>query len=75
MVAYEAMTKKQAIALFGTPKDIALALGVSRQRIYMWPDRLAQHDVDRVVGAALRLGVAGPEELLALGGNRRRGKR
>lgn len=33
------MTKSEAIALFGSPNALRLALGLkTRQAIYMWPD-------------------------------------
>lgn len=35
---------------------MAEALGVTRQRVYQMPKRLRPFEVDRVVGAALRLG-------------------
>jgi hypothetical protein len=51
------MTKQQAIAIFGTTQlDLALALGVSRGRIGQWGDTLKQEQIDRVIGAAVRLG-------------------
>lgn len=50
------MTKAEAIALFGSPKELGEALGISRHAIYQWPDDLEQHHVDRVTGAAMRLG-------------------
>lgn len=52
------MTKKQAIRLFGgTPGDLARGLGVTRQRVAQLPLRLRPREIDRVVGAALRLGL------------------
>jgi hypothetical protein len=56
------MTKEQAIAIFGSPKEMGRALGISRHAIYQWPDVLDQERIDRVVGAALRLGMALPTE-------------
>lgn len=50
------MLKSQAIALFGGAPQLAEALGVTRQRVYQMPKRLRPFEVDRVVGAALRLG-------------------
>ena len=61
------MTKKQAIALFGTSHaNMAKALGVSRVRITQWPDQLTDKQADRVRGAALRLGIP----LTSLGADR-----
>lgn len=51
------MSKDQAIKLFGQVKDLANALGVTRQAIYQWPDELPQHQIDRINGAALRVGL------------------
>lgn len=59
------MKKTEAIDLFGTPAKLANALGVTRHAIYMWQDDLPQTTVDRVVGAAVRLGkmpMAAPDE-------------
>lgn len=50
------MLKSQAITLFGGAPQLAEALGVTRQRIYQMPKKLRPFEVDRVVGAALRLG-------------------
>lgn len=52
------MTKSEAVAIFGnTQKALAKAVGLSRGRISQWPDELTQEQVDRVLGAAVRLGV------------------
>ncbi len=51
------MTKKQALKLFGGLKPMAEALGISRQAIDQWPDKLTQKQADWVSGAALRLGL------------------
>ena len=52
------MTKAEAIKLFGdTGADLARALGLTRARISQIPDGdLPQDIVDRINGAALRLG-------------------
>lgn len=51
------MTKQEAIDLFGGKvKDLAQAMGVVSQAISQWPDELPQDYVDRVIGAAMRLG-------------------
>lgn len=51
------MTKQEAILLFGTrQRDLADAIGVSEGRISQWPDELKQEQIDRVLGAAMRLG-------------------
>lgn len=51
------MTKTEAIALFGSrQQDLADAIGLSRTAITQWPERLRQDQIDRVIGAAMRLG-------------------
>lgn len=59
-VYHVTMKKIEAIAMFGSPKDLAAALGVTRQAIYQWPEDLSQEASDRVIGAAARLGKAMP---------------
>lgn len=52
------MLKTEAIALFGTSAaDLARALGVTRSAVSQWPEVLAQDQADRVIGAAVRLGL------------------
>jgi len=48
------MTKTEAFAKFGTPREIALLLGISRQAIYQWPETLSQRTIDRLYGAQRR---------------------
>lgn len=61
------MFKGAAIALFGRAADLARALDVTPQAIYQWPDELDQERVDRVMGAALRLGkVSAPDVFRAI---------
>lgn len=45
--------------MFGGMTELAQALGVDRSRISQWPPEgdLPQRDADRVMGAALRLGL------------------
>lgn len=50
------MTKTYAIALFGTQAELARALGISPQAVDQWPDDLKQGQIDRVIGASVRLG-------------------
>ena len=50
------MHKSEAIRLFGTKQQhLADALGVTRQLISAWPDELRPEQVDRVLGAFLRV--------------------
>jgi UTP--glucose-1-phosphate uridylyltransferase len=53
------MTRQDAIELFGSLQSLADALGVDRSRISQWPPdgELPLRDSDRVMGAALRLGL------------------
>lgn len=51
------MTKTQAIKMFKTVPALAAALGISRQAIYQWPERLSQRTADEIRGAAVRLGL------------------
>ena len=59
------MKKRDAAKLFGgTQSALARALQVSRQRIHQLPEDLPTYYQDRVVGAAHRLGISLPVELL-----------
>lgn len=51
------MTKNDAANLFNGIPALALALGITRHAIYQWPDDLRQEQQDRVIGAAIRLGL------------------
>ena len=50
------MYKSTAIEIFGNLSALADALSTTRQTIYNWPEELEQHQTDRVIGAAIRLG-------------------
>ena len=51
------MNKRQAKNLFGgRDQDLARAVGVTRSAVSQWKDELTQEQIDRVMGAALRLG-------------------
>ena len=57
MINIHPMSKADAIAIFGTAAELSRAIGVTRSAIAQWPDRLDQGQSDRVVGAAVRLGL------------------
>ncbi|MCV6795796.1 Cro/CI family transcriptional regulator [Achromobacter ruhlandii] len=54
------MTKQEAIEMFGTGAALARALGITRGAISLWPSDLDQARIDRVRGAAMRLGKSLP---------------
>lgn len=52
------MTKTEAIQLHGgTQKALAAHLQISQPAVCMWPDELPVAFSDRVIGAAVRLGI------------------
>lgn len=52
------MKKLDAIHVFGrTGADLGRAIGVTHKRISQLPDDLGQPYIDRIVGAAVRLGL------------------
>lgn len=52
------LTKQQAVRLFGGQvKGLAAALGLTSSAISQWPEELSPQRADRVIGAAVRLGV------------------
>lgn len=53
------MTKTDAIQLFGSQTALARALGLTDSAVSQWPDELTQERIDRVTGAAIRLGLLG----------------
>ena len=63
------MTKKEAINLISgnkRPTQVALAqaVGVTKQAIWFWDDILNESQANQVLGAAIRLGITIPDELL-----------
>lgn len=50
------MTKKEAIALFEDVKELADALGCTREAIYQWPENLSDGLKNKVIGAAYQKG-------------------
>lgn len=51
------MTKTQASQLFNGIPRMAQVLGVTRSAVYQWPEELPRAMEDRVVGAAVRIGI------------------
>lgn len=58
-----AMTKNQAVQMFGGVPALADALGITRQAIYQWPEVLDIERADRLIGAAVRLGIELPSTI------------
>jgi hypothetical protein len=59
------MTKNQAAELFGTSHaGLGRHLNLSRQAISRWPHELTDVQTERVLGAALRLRIRIPRELI-----------
>lgn len=58
------MTKKDLARIFGSKAAAGRALRVTRQAIQAWPDVLPQNYVDRVIGAAYRLDIDIPQDIL-----------
>lgn len=54
------MTKSEAIKIFGSGAEMARALTVTASAVSQWPEQLTQRQIDQVVGAAVRLGLAVP---------------
>ena len=48
-------TKNQAIKAFGNKEILQRAIGVSRQAIDQWPDRLTKRQRNEVLGAYINL--------------------
>ena len=39
-------------------RELANAMGITVAALYVWPEELQQKHIDRIAGAALRLGIA-----------------
>jgi hypothetical protein len=55
------MKKEQLKTIFGNYVKAAKALGVTKGAITNWDTILDSHQVDRIRGAAVRLGVYNPD--------------
>ena len=51
------MKKVEAVALFGGVGKAAAAMGCTRQAVHSWQEELTLGQADRVIGAALRMGM------------------
>ncbi|GAB1826790.1 hypothetical protein TURTL08_20940 [Turicimonas sp. TL08] len=56
------MKKEKAISIFGSGAALGRAVGVRRSAICYWPSNLTVYQLDRVIGAALRLNKITPDE-------------
>lgn len=63
------MNKSDAIKIFGSAANLSRAIGVTRGRISQLPENLHQRDIDRIAGAALRLGLSDQVKPLIKSGN------
>jgi len=59
------MKKEDAISIFGSVTQLAGAMGISRQAIYMWPEIITGAVQDRVLGAAVRNDVSVPPIIIS----------
>lgn len=59
------MTKKQAIAIFGTGAALGRALGITKGAISQWSDELDRRYTAMVIGAAVQTGKKVPAEFLS----------
>jgi len=50
-------TKTQAVAKFGSVKNLAAGLGCGIHAIYMMPENLTLKKIDQIRGASIRLGL------------------
>lgn len=56
-------TKRQAIALFGSTKAMAEALGTTRAAVNILEKKLTQKKSDEILGASIRLGLVNVVEV------------
>ena len=52
----EIKTKSKAASLFGSKSALADALGITRQAVNGWPEKLTERQSNEVTGAALKAG-------------------
>lgn len=51
------MTKTEAIKLFGNVRELAKALGITPQAIYLWDEELSERRENEIIGTAFKLGL------------------
>ena len=51
------MTKTEAIKLFGNVRELAKALGITTQAIYLWDEELGERRENEIIGTAFKLGL------------------
>ena len=49
------MTKSEAEGIFGGKRALCAALNIVRKTWWNWQDPLEQHQVDRIIGAHIRI--------------------
>jgi hypothetical protein len=49
------MTKDEAVGIFGSKQGLCAALNIVRKTWWNWEDPLEQHQVDRIIGAHIRI--------------------
>jgi len=50
-------TKSAAITLWGDKYALAAAIGVTRQAIDQWPQKLTERKINEILGASIRAGL------------------
>ena len=51
------MKKSEAINIFGSVRELANALGITPQAIYLWDEDLSERRENEIIGTAFKLGL------------------
>ena len=51
------MTKTEAVKIFGSVRELANALGITPQAIYLWEEDLSERRENEIIGTAFKLGL------------------
>ena len=51
------MTKTEAVKIFGSVRELANALGITPQAIYLWDEDLSERRENEIIGTAFKLGL------------------